>query len=80
MIKDQEKKEMVDPFVKEGEWSNRKMIYYVFIPLIIVSLCSLAAFFMAMMALENSKLHPDCACRRILKENKTTNRDTFIVN
>ena len=41
----------------------------VFVPLIIFSVLALAALIVSIVAINRSRLHPDCACRRIMEEN-----------
>jgi len=67
------KKRMQDPFepdsvFKGKELRNRKILLFIFVPLLIVLVLSGVAVYMASLALQRSYVHPECACRKILEE------------
>jgi hypothetical protein len=62
---------MVDPFrpasVLQGRTlSNRKILFFIFLPLLIFGLLSLGAFIISVAALNRANIHPDCACRKLV--------------
>lgn len=65
---------MFDPFesdslFKRKELGQRKVLLWIFVPLLVCVVCSGFAVYWAWYAWERSTVHPQCACRRILKEN-----------
>jgi hypothetical protein len=64
---------MFDPFEANSvNIKSRQILLWIFIPLILVSVISGIALFTAIRADEKSTIHPQCACRQILKENPKT--------
>lgn len=65
---------MFDPFeptslLKRKELGQRKVLLWIFVPLLIMGLVSTLALYWAWQASERSYVHPECACRRILQQN-----------
>ncbi len=65
---------MFDPFesdslLKRKELGQRKVLLWIFVPLFVCLVLSGFALYLAWQASDRSYVHPQCACRRILKEN-----------
>ena len=76
---------MFDPFesnslLKRKELGQRKVLLLIFVPLILFSIISGISLYMAWQASERSYIHPECACRRILKENPRVEFEKPIFN
>jgi len=62
---------MVDPFdsdsVLNGKHLNsRRFMFTVYLPLMIFGFLALAAFVISVVAINRAQTHPDCACRKIM--------------
>lgn len=65
---------MVDPFERDTllpgtNTRSRKLILAIFVPLIILAIFAISAFFMSIVAIQKARFHPECACKQILEEN-----------
>ncbi len=66
---------MFDPFesnslVRRKELGNQKVLLCIFLPLVIFCIVSGVALYLAMQATERSYIHPECACRKIMEQNR----------
>jgi hypothetical protein len=75
---------MVDPFRSDlvfhgKDLKNRKILMFIFIPLIIFSLFAVSAFLISIVAIRRIRFHPECACKKLLEENPPSTKNQNII-
>lgn len=77
---------MFDPFEPDSlmhrkDLTNRKTLLFIFVPLLVFSVVAITALYMSTKALDQSYTHPECACKRIARENNIEGqRSMFVLN